>query len=79
MVATNVAPTHATSDLSLGTFASPLSLLALTDWQNHAANVVDVVGSLASAAITEGTAYAWQYIGGDATGTLYVTLVIEPA
>lgn len=78
-VNTVTAPTHATSDLYLGIVSDTDSLLAVTDWQNHATGVADVTPDLLlSGAVSQGSAYHWTFAGGDTTGELFVTLVIEP-
>lgn len=84
LVATAVAPTHATSDLSFGTVADPDSHINEIDWQNHALDTVDLCNSTEGTDpyldydIVEGTAYAWAFAGGDTTGELITCLVIEP-
>lgn len=85
LVDTIVAPTHATSDLSFGTVADPDSHINEIDWQNHAVNTVDLANGTEGTDpyldfdIVEGESYAWVFTGGDTTGELVTTLVIEPA
>lgn len=85
LVNTVTAPTHATSDLSFGKASDIDSHINEIDWQNHAVNVVDLCNGVEGTDpyldfdIVEGEAYSWGFVGGDTTGLLYTTLVIEPA
>jgi len=76
---TPTAPTHATSDISFGTNAAPTGHMPTTDWQNHATGPADVLASFTgSVSITKDEVYCWQFAGGDTTGELVTSLVIEP-
>ena len=86
LVNTVVTPTHATSDLSFGKVSDIDSHINEIDWQNHATGVVDLaaLGSEGTDPyldfdIVKGEVYAWGFVGGDTTGELVTTMVIEPS
>lgn len=74
-------PTHATNDLSFGTIADIDSHLNEVDITNQAVGVVNYVShaNILSLAVTKGEAYAWGWVGGDTTGEVVTTIVIEPS
>lgn len=73
-------PTHATNDLSFGTMADIDSHLNEIDITDLATGNVDYAShaNVLSLSVTKGEAYAWGWVGGDTTGVLVTTVVIEP-
>jgi len=71
-------PTHATNVLSFGSEDDTDLLLDDLDIKDRAAGHHDLTALFAVVTVNRGEAYQWEWEGGDTTGEIITSMVIEP-